>query len=73
MNFQLRKPIWLHSLVTLMHAENAVKVTHVFLQWYVYSCWSENETGSISLVNEVHESQHTHTIPFGKLMNQGYS
>ena len=33
MNFQLRKPIWLHSLVTLMQlgkSKNVVKVTKVF-------------------------------------------
>ena len=35
MNFQLRKPTWQHSLVTLMQLgqpKNVIKVTQVFLQ-----------------------------------------
>jgi len=38
MNFQLRKPIWSHSLVTLMHLgqpKNVVKVTQVLFFYSV--------------------------------------
>jgi len=57
-NLQLRKPIWYHSLVTLMQLgqpKNVVKVTQVFLQCSTFYCnWVSCSTLKFLTLNYTH-------------------